>query len=52
VFIGIPDLSILVVYLLCIASALACVGYGLYNWNKGGEIEIQQIKEEEEWEKG
>jgi len=51
-FIGIPDFSILAVYLLCIVSTLACVVYGLYNWNKGGEVEIQQIKEEAEWERG
>lgn len=49
---GIPDFSILAVYLLCIFSALVCVVYGLYNWNKGGENEIQQIKEEAEWEVG
>lgn len=50
--IGIPDFNILAVYLLCILSTLACVVYGLYNWNKGGETEIQQIKEEVEWEIG
>jgi hypothetical protein len=52
VFIGIPDFYIIVVYLLCILSTLACVVYGLYNWNKGGDVEILQIKEEAEWEKG
>lgn len=48
---GIPDYSILAVYLLCILSALVCVVYGIYNWNKGGELEPQQIMEEEQWEK-
>lgn len=49
-FIGIPDFGILSAYLLCILSALVCVVYGLYNWNKGGEVESQQIQEEADWE--
>ena len=31
---GIPDPQIWGVYILCILSALLCVGYGLVNWNK------------------
>jgi len=49
---GIPDLTIVAVYLLCISSALLCAIYGLVNWNKGGELESQQIEEEAEWELG
>lgn len=49
---GIPDNGILAAYLLCILSALACLVYGLVNWNKGGDVEIQQIEEEAQWEKG
>ncbi len=49
---GIPDLTILTAYLLCILSALACLVYGLLNWNKGGELEAAQMEEEAEWEKG
>jgi len=32
---GIEDTYIWLVYLLCIASAVLCVLYGLVNWNKG-----------------
>lgn len=48
---GIPDLTILAAYLLCILSALICLVYGLYNWNRGGETEAAQMNEEAEWEK-
>ena len=34
---GIPDPQIWIAYLLCIALALACIFYGLLNWNNGGE---------------
>jgi nicotinamide riboside transporter PnuC len=49
---GIPDFWIWSSYLLCILSTLACVVYGLYNWNKGGEDEAAQMREESVWEKG
>jgi len=48
---GIPDFWILFAYLLCILSAVACVAYGLYNWNRGGDNEGHQIAEERTWEK-
>ena len=47
---GIPDFWIWSAFLLCIASALACVIYGLINWNKGSNIEKNQIDEEARWE--
>lgn len=47
---GIPDFTIVAVYFLCILSALICAVYGVVNWNKGGEVEMQQIKEEINWE--
>ncbi len=34
---GIEDNWVLAAYILCIASALLCVGYGLIFWNKGDE---------------
>jgi len=34
---GIPDPQIWIAYLLAIGLALACIVYGLLNWNKGGE---------------
>jgi len=33
---GIPDPQILIGYGLAIGLALACIVYGLLNWNKGG----------------
>ncbi len=47
---GIDDPWIWGVYLLCIFSALLCLVYGAINWNKGGEQEASEIKEEEAWE--
>ena len=40
---GIEDTSVSLVYLLCIASAVLCVVYGVLNWNKGDE----PVKEED-----
>lgn len=37
-----------VAYLLCIASALLCVVYGIINWNKGDE---PTKSEDVEWAK-
>jgi hypothetical protein len=31
-------------------STVACVLYGLFNWNKGGENEPLEVQEELEWE--
>lgn len=47
---GINDPWILLVYLLCFLSAVACVVYGLVNWNKGAENESAEMKEETKWE--
>jgi hypothetical protein len=47
---GIDDPWIWGVYLLCIFSALLCVIYGIVNWNKEGELEALDAKEEAAWE--
>jgi len=47
---GIDDPIIVAVYLLCIFSTLLCVIYGVVNWNKEGELEAVEIKEEAAWE--
>ncbi|HPS90650.1 MAG TPA: hypothetical protein PKV33_00720 [Methanothrix sp.] len=47
---GIDDPWIWGVYLLCILSALLCLIYGVVNWNKEGEQEAIEVKEEEAWE--
>ena len=35
---GIPDPQIWIGYILAIGLALACVAYGLLNWNKGADL--------------
>jgi hypothetical protein len=49
---GLEDFWIVSAYVLCVASALGCLVYGIICWNKGGEIaEIDNgswEKEEEE----
>lgn len=47
---GINDPWIWGVYVLSLLSAVLCVGYGLVNWNKGGEKEREEILEEARWE--
>ena len=37
IMLGIEDKYVAVVYLLCVASALLCVVYGLLNWNRGAD---------------
>jgi hypothetical protein len=47
---GIDDPWIWGVYLLCILSTLLCVIYGIVNWNREGELEAREIREEAAWE--
>lgn len=47
---GIPDFWIWSAYLLSVLSAIACVVYGVMNWNKGAETEAEQVTEEVVWE--
>jgi hypothetical protein len=35
---GIPDPQIIIAYGLSIGLAIACIIYGLLNWNKGGAV--------------
>ncbi len=46
---GMGDFSIFLAYVLCIASALACVVYGIVKWNKGAETE-SELKKDVNWE--
>jgi hypothetical protein len=39
---GIDDPLIWSAYLLCVLSAILCVGYGALNWNKGEEAMKQE----------
>jgi len=51
---GIEDTYVWLVYLLCIASTVLCVIYGLITWNRGDEAveqeDIQWAAEEEKVE--
>lgn len=47
---GIDDPEIWGVYLLCIFSTLLCVIYGIVNWNREGELEAVEVREEAAWE--
>ena len=51
---GIEDKYVAGVYLLCIASSLLCVIYGLVNWNRGadeaGTEDMKWAKEEKKLE--
>ncbi|MGZ7047505.1 MAG: symporter small accessory protein, partial [Methanobacterium sp.] len=51
VVLGINDPWVWSAYILTVLSMLLCVGYGLLNWNKGGEDEEEEIKEEMDWHK-
>ncbi len=50
---GIQSFGIWSVYLLCILSTIACIVYGVINWNKGDNTEeekkkIAKLEQEEE----
>lgn len=47
---GLADFQIFLAYILCILSALLCIVYGIKNWNKGQENEVDEINEELKWE--
>ena len=47
---GLQDNSIFAAYMLSIASALGCIVYGILNWNKDGNDEADEIREEQDWE--
>lgn len=51
---GIEDKSVVLVYFLCVASALLCVAYGLIMRNKGdeevGPDDVKWVNEEKKVE--
>jgi len=48
---GLSGIWVIAAYILTIASAALCVGYGLFNWNKPEESEEKaEIAEEAKWE--
>jgi hypothetical protein len=51
VVLGIDDPWVWGAYIGSILATLLCVVYGILNWNKGGEDEEGEIKEEMKWHK-
>ena len=47
---GISDVGIWLAYLLCIVSAIACLVYGIVNWNKGENSDHEKAMDEK-WAK-
>jgi len=45
---GIEDKWVSAAYVLCLASAVLCVVYGLITWNKGDEGP-EQVAEDVQW---
>lgn len=47
---GIDDPGIYMGYIFAILGLIACVIYGIMNWNKGKETDIEEIEKDLEWE--
>lgn len=45
------DVSIFLAYILCITATVACVVYGIVNWNKGKEPDEEDLKKDKAWSK-
>jgi hypothetical protein len=41
---GIEDKYVALAYILCIASTLLCVVYGIVMWNKGDDVKSEDVK--------
>ena len=48
---GIEGKWVAAAYVLCIASAVLCVIYGLITWNRGAEEGTEQVEEDVHWAK-
>ena len=50
---GLGDWGVSLAFILTLASTVLCAVYGFINWNKPSpEEEVEEIAEEEAWEKG
>ncbi len=47
---GIDNPGIYLGYLFAILGLLACVLYGIINWNKGAESDSSEIQQDLDWE--
>ncbi len=48
---GLGDFGIFSAYVLCILAVVACVVYGVINWNKGDDPDEKELTKEIEWNK-
>jgi hypothetical protein len=48
---GFSSVNIFLAYTLTILSAVACVVYGILNWNKGGDPDEKELNQEKQWMK-
>jgi hypothetical protein len=49
---GLGDSGVSLAFILTLGSTALCAVYGFINWNKPApEVEIEEIAEEEAWEK-
>ena len=46
---GIEDPGIYLGYLFTILGLIACVVYGIINWNKGMEDDVSEIQKDLDW---
>jgi hypothetical protein len=47
---GFGDVWVFLAYALALGSVVLCVAYGILNWNKPVEDEIEEAREEAVWE--
>jgi hypothetical protein len=47
---GIDDPGIYMGYIFAILGLIACIVYGVMNWNKGMETDIEEIEKDLDWE--
>ena len=43
---GMGDFAIFSAYALCVLSTVACVVYGIFNWNRGAEADKPETVQE------
>ncbi len=46
---GLGDGWVIAAYILCIASAILCVVYGILNWNKEADADVSPDSEASDW---
>ncbi len=48
-FLGIPDTSVWLGYLLMLLATAAAIIYGIVMWNKGGNTDSEEEAEKQRW---